>query len=328
VSGRKALIVGIDHYQNISPLYGCVNDAYMVKSMLDRNADASINFQSKLIVSISDEKPAPRRELRQNIVDLFSGSNDIALLYFSGHGHIDATGGFICPSDCATGDDGIAVSEIMTLANKSSARNKIIILDSCNSGIAGTNPNSPMSELSEGVTILTASTADQYATEQNGSGVFTSLLVDALGGAAANLVGEVTPGSVYAHIDQSLGSWAQRPVFKTNVTSFVSLRTVQPPLELADLRKITTFFPEPGYEFALDPAYEPMRTEGAELQADYIAPDPEKNAVFAILQKYNRVNLVVPINAPHMWHAAVESKSCKLTALGEHYRSLVAKDLI
>jgi len=41
--------------------------------------------------------------------------------------------------------------------------------------------------------------------------------VDALGGAAANLVGDVTPGSVYAHIDQSLGPWAQRPVFKTNV---------------------------------------------------------------------------------------------------------------
>ena len=37
--------------------------------------------------------------------------------------------------------------------------------------------------------------------ESGGSGVFTSLLVDALNGAAANLVGDVTPGSVYAHID-------------------------------------------------------------------------------------------------------------------------------
>jgi len=35
--------------------------------------------------------------------------------------------------------------------------------------------------------------------------VFTGLLVDALSGGAANLVGDVTPGSVYAHIDQSLG---------------------------------------------------------------------------------------------------------------------------
>ena len=43
----------------------------------------------------------------------------------------------------------------------------------------------------------------------------------------------------------------------------------------------------------------------------------------AVLQKYNRVNLVVPVDAPHMWHAAIESKAYKLTVLGEHYRSLI-----
>ena len=55
--------------------------------------------------------------------------------------------------------------------------------------------------------------------------------------------------------------------------------------------------------------------------------DPDKNAVFAILQKYNRVNLLMPIGAPHMWNAAMDSKTVKLTALGEHYRRLVAKGL-
>ncbi len=55
------------------------------------------------------------------------------------------------------------------------------------------------------------------------------------------------------------------------------------------------------------------------------APDPVNTAKFAILQKYNRVNLVVPSGAPHMWHAAMGNKSCKLTALGEHYRSLREK---
>ncbi|MEI9999064.1 MAG: hypothetical protein WDO13_07790 [Verrucomicrobiota bacterium] len=92
--------------------------------------------------------------------------------------------------------------------------------------------------LSEGLTILTASTAQQYASEQNGSGVFTTLFVDALNGSAGNLVGDVTPGSVYAHIDQSLGPWKQRPVFKTNVKTFVSLRKVKPPIVLADLLRL------------------------------------------------------------------------------------------
>jgi hypothetical protein len=88
----------------------------------------------------------------------------------------------------------------------------------CDSGALGdSHTNKQISEIAEGMTLLTASTKGQYAAEQNGGGLFTDLLLDALGGAAANLVGEVTPGSVYAHIDQSLGSWSQRPVFKTNV---------------------------------------------------------------------------------------------------------------
>ena len=56
--------------------------------------------------------------------------------------------------------------------------------------------------------------------------------------------------------------------------------------------------------------------------------DPENTRKFTILQKYNRVNLVVPVNALHMWHAAMTSKSCRLTALGEHYRRLVERKLI
>jgi len=146
---------------------------------------------------------------------------------------------------------------VLTLANKSAARNKVIVLDSCHSGIAGTPAGQQAAELTEGMTILTASTKDQYASEKNGSGVFTTLFVDAMNGAAGNLVGDVTPGSVYAHIDQSLGSWAERPVFKTNVKNFVSLRTVQPPIALADLLLLTEFFPAPGSQFPLDPSFEP-----------------------------------------------------------------------
>ncbi|MDP1736007.1 MAG: caspase family protein [Caulobacter sp.] len=316
---RKALVVGIDHYEYIDPLAGCVNDAHAVKAMLDRHADGSVNFGAHLVVGSGPHDLIERSELKERVRELFADDSEVALLYFAGHGYIEATGGYLCASDCKSGDDGLALTDVMTFANESKARNKIIILDSCYSGALGDNPiNKSVSEISEGVTILTASTKGQYAAEVDGGGVFTGLLIDALGGAAANLVGEVTPGGVYAHIDQSLGTWSQRPVFKTNVKSFVSLRQVQPPLELADLRRISELFPYPGFEFQLDPAYEPTDS----------AADPDKNAVFAILQKYNRVNLLVPLSAPHMWHAAVESKSVKLTALGEHYRRLSAKGLI
>lgn len=319
---RKALIVGVNYYEHGSGLYGCVDDAHAVKAILERHGDGSINFGSpKLFTGTGPTDAVSRGDLKDAIEELFKGDSDVALFFFAGHGHIESTGGYILASDAKRGDDGVSLAEVLTLANKSAAKNKIIILDSCHSGIAGTQPQAgDQAILSEGMTILTASTAEQYATEKNGRGVFTSLLVDALSGAACNLVGDISPGSVYAHIDQSLGPWDQRPVFKTNVKNFVSLRKVPPPIGLSELQRITEFFPAPGHEYPLDPSYEP---EDAGRTDDMPRANPDNTRKFAILQKYRSVNLVVPVGAPHMWHAAMQSKSCKLTVLGEHYRRLV-----
>jgi len=327
---RKALVIGIDHYTSVPSLHGCVNDSFAVKSMLDRHADGSVNFGVKHLTATGPSETVDRDKLRQAVESLFADDGEVALFYFAGHGHIEATGGYLCSSDVTSGNDGLSLADIMVFANQSRIQNRVIILDSCHSGVAGGSALSRnVAEISDGVTILTASTAEQYSVEVNGAGVFTSLFVDALGGAAANLVGEVTPGSVYAHVDQSLGPWAQRPVFKTNVKRFVSLRKVQPALALTELRRISDLFPSAGFEFQLDPTYEPERHESWSTDSKGIpAPDPDHTSVFAILQKYNRVGLVSPEGAPHMWHAAMESKTVRLTALGEHYRMLADKGLI
>lgn len=325
---RKALIVGIDHYDQIGSLSGAVNDAHTVKTVLERHADGTLNFaQPKLMTATGPDSAVTRTQLREAVEELFRDNAEISLLYFAGHGYIDGAGGFICASDCTVGHDGLSLLDVMTFANNSPAKNKVIILDSCHSGVAGGNPvAAQIAEIKEGVTILTASTAEQYAMEAGGSGVFTSLLVDALSGAAANLVGEVTPGSVYAHIDQSLGNWAQRPVFKTNVKKFVSLRETKAPIELAQLQKLTVLFDEPTTQLPLDPGYEPLRS--GEEDDSVPPPDPAKNADFAVLQALVKVNLVRPVGAPHMWHAAMESKACELTVLGQHYWRLAKQNLI
>lgn len=319
---RKALVVGIDYYTSVSPLHGCVNDAHSVKTVIERHADGAVNFSVKLLTGTGPAHTVSRVELKDAVKELFSGDAETALFYFAGHGFIEVTGGYLITSECKSGDDGLSLNDVLVLANGSAARNKVIVLDSCHSGIAGASANhrAYSAELAEGITILTASTAEQYATEKNGSGVFTSLFVDALSGAGANLVGDVTPGSVYAHIDQSLGPWEQRPVFKTNVKSFVSLRRVQPPIALSDLQRLSELFPQPGFEFQLDPTYEP---EMKGRDPGMPPPDPGHTKTFAVLQKYNRLNLLVPVDVPHMWNAAMESKACRLTALGEHYRRLV-----
>lgn len=323
---RIALIVGVNYYEHGDGLFGCVDDAHAVKAVLERHDGGSVNFDCMLLTGTGPTDRVSRGDLKDSIEKLFRTEADLALFYFAGHGHIEASGGYLLATDSRRGDEGVSLSEILVLANASPAKNKVIVLDSCHSGIAGTAPTGgELANLADGLTVLTASTAEQYATEENGRGVFTTLFVDALHGGAANLTGDITPGSVYAHIDQSLGAWEQRPVFKTNVKQFVSLREVSPPIPLSDLRRITEFFPSAGFEFPLDPTYEPEmkgRDEGMP------APDPENTRTFAILQRYNRLNLLVPVDAAHMWNAAMKSKSCRLTALGEHYRRLVEKNRI
>lgn len=323
---RKALIVGIDYYEQISPLYGCVNDSFQVKNVLEQHSDGSRNFGVRHLMGTSTTSVVTRRELKDQAVELFRDKSEIALFYFAGHGHVESTGGFLITSDCKDGDDGFRLEELLKIANDSPASNKIIVLDSCHSGVAG-NPKSVGDNawLSEGMTILTASSEEQYAMEENGSGVFTTLFVDALQGGAANLVGDITPGSVYAHIDQSLGPWEQRPIFKTNVTMFTSLRKVQPPIALADLKRITELFSDPGEVFRLDPTFEPERPDSIK---EHVEPIKENTEKFAVLQKFNRVNLLIPVDASHMWHAAMNSTGCRLTVLGTHYWNLVHKGQI
>lgn len=317
---RKAVVVGIDYYKHASPLYGCVSDARSVERVLLKHGNGDPNFEIVPLLGTSPKRSVSRRAFRDAIEELFGGNSaETALLYFAGHGHLEATGGYLLTSD-SEGYEGVPLSEIVTLAQKSGAENKIIVLDSCNSGIAGARPSEPnSSELTTGMTILAAATAYQYADEEvDGGGVFTALFVDALEGAAANLVGEITPGSAYAHIDQSLGSWDQRPVFKTNVQAFASLREVDPPIERKDLRQLGKLFPNPDFDFPLDPSFEPAGGK----------PKIKNTSRFALLQKFNRVHLVVPVEAPHMFYAAMWSKACRLTALGQHYWRLVEKGRI
>jgi hypothetical protein len=102
---------------------------------------------------------------------------------------------------------------------------------------------------------------------------------------------------------------------------------VQPPLDPSELRAIAALFPAAGFEFPLDPSFEPEMKGRSEGMAP---PNPDNVRTFLVLQKFNRVNLVVPVGTskPNMWNAAMETKACKLTVLGEHYRRLAEKNRI
>lgn len=321
---RKALVVGINKYPG-SPLSGCINDAEDVERILKRNGDGTVNFSVKKVLDVNT-----KGELRGLIEDCFSGDADIALFYFSGHGYIDAVGGNIVTPDYSKHDMGVSMHDILSIVNTSKCKSKIVILDCCHSGFLGTISTAGQTAaiISEGVTLLTASKSDEPAMEIAGHGVFTSLLLSALSGGAADVTGYITPGGIYAYIDKALGPWEQRPVFKTNVTRFTPLRKVVPQVNEEILRRMITYFDKPDDELNLDPSYEPTNTPAVEH--DVIEPHAIKEHVmiFSDLQKLEGVGLVVPCDEEHMYFAAMKSKACKLTPAGQHYWRLVKENII
>ncbi len=305
---RRALVVGIDDYSS-APLSGCVHDAQTMAALLARNDDGTPNFDVRLLTAPGET--ITRASLRRCIEELFQDDADVALLYFSGHGTESNLGGYLVTPDASRYDEGVAMTEVLTWSNSSHAREVVVLLDCCHSGALGSIPaiENTNANIREGVSVLTASRANQVALESAGAGVFTALVQAALEGGAADVVGTVTVAGVYAYVDESLGSWEQRPLFKAHLSTLVALRSTPPAVELEILRQLPDWFPEPAHELALDPSFEPE----AEPQ------DEDHQRLFKCLQRCRAAKLVEPVGEEHMYFAAMNSGACRLTALGRHY---------
>ena len=315
---KKALLVGLNAYPECR-LNWCDNDAIAMNSLIESNGDGAPNFDAKLITDTCSKEC-----LKENIQALFNDEADVALLYFSGHG-ANKDGGYLVTTDFDASCYGVKMIDILNWANASKCRNKVIILDCCFSGQMGESLlENNNSVLGEGVTIMAASRSWQSSVEDADikHGVFTDLLIQGLKGGAADISGNITPASLYSFVDQSLGAWQQRPVFKTNISQFLPIRTINAKVPKATLRKISQYFVNQSDEYKLDPSYE--FTNDPNIEHDIVKPyaNQEKVAIFKELQLFESVGLVEPVDTEHMYFAAMESKACKLTALGLHYWKL------
>ena len=305
---KLALLVGIDDYPT-SPLAGCVNDATRVYDLLRRHHDDSPNFECKRLVAPGEQ--VTRATLKQAVEDLFKRQAEVALFFFAGHGTANNLGGYLVTQDAKKYDEGLSMTDVLTMANNSPARERIIILDCCHSGAMGQLPavNNDAAMLKEGVSILSACRESEFSVEKDGGGLFTSLVCDALVGGAADVCGKVTIASLYAYADEALGGWDQRPLFKAHVSKLVPLRNCNTAVDLKVLRLLPKYFKSPTDEYTLDPSYEPT----AEPHHS------EHEEIFGHLQRLRAARLVTPVGEEHLYYAAMNSKSCRLTALGIHY---------
>jgi hypothetical protein len=309
---KPALVVGIDAYPNAS-LSGCVNDAVKIQTRLSTHANGSPNFSCKSL--LSSEQQITRPLLRENLEQLFTLDGEVALLFFAGHGYLSGLGGYLVTQDMRRYDEGISMTDVLALAGSSPCREVVIILDCCHSGALGKVPQLPRDQalLREGLSLLCASRTDEFAVEFEGSGLFTSLVCEALDGAAASLTGEVTVASVYSFVDRNMGPWQQRPLFKANLSRLAVLRTCEPQVGVSALRQLPHYFNHPEDQVSIDISSTPQSTEVGEQLA--------KQAHF---QSYRNAGLLkTPAHGP-----LGPDRPVLLTTLGRYFWKIAKKQLI
>lgn len=136
---KKALVIGVSHYNNLQPLDLCKNDAEELLRVLSEQR-YEIPENRRLIGEVPYE--TMRKAINGFFSDSSNGREDTLIFYFSGHGLPDGHGKhYLAPSDIDPNDPfdkGLDFENLEYLINKKCNSDRIIaILDCCFSGAAG-----------------------------------------------------------------------------------------------------------------------------------------------------------------------------------------------
>lgn len=218
--GRYALLVGVSNYTvDLKPLPSAVKDVEALRQVLV-NPEIGGFAELDVAVLVDAEKGA----IESAIYDLFANrkTDDLLLLYFSGHGVTDSRNDFYF-TGAKTRKDALpptAVSSnyVHSLMNQSRPKRQVVILDCCHSGAF---PKGMMAKDlgmvnllpklgGEGRAILTASDSTQYAFEQEGFelSLYTHFLVEGLrtGAADRDDDGDVSVDELYEYVRDKVKS--------------------------------------------------------------------------------------------------------------------------
>lgn len=314
---KRALLVGLDEYTGFSPLGGCVNDVHALEPLLARNDDGSVNFNCQVRTSPFD---ISRDGLLGDVERLLGPGADVALLYFAGHGAAAGSDVVLCTHDGTSTTPGVGLSQVLGSVRESPVREVIVVLDCCFSGAAGGVPQlgADLTVLRDGVTILAASRGDQTSAEASGRASSRPICAGPSKVAPpTSWAGSPLPVCTHTSTSRSvLGTSAQcsAPAW----TGFTNFAAVHPPLRSSTSngsrscsRRLTT---RCSSTFRTSPEAEPSH--------------PEHEETFGVLQACRAAKLVEPVDADHMYFAAMQSKACRLTPLGRHYRAMAEQGLL
>jgi hypothetical protein len=326
---RRALLVGIDHYEMMEDLNWCVDDVFALRHVLEVHENREPNFSCRTLLgtgpSVNPQLPEQRvnlNRLRSELEELFD-FDGMVLFYFSGHGYQTENSVYLVTQDGNPKLPGLSLKTLLKMANESRAQEVLLIIDSCFSGALGEPGTAEVQEmenfyLRSGVTLLAASQANQKAREMDGSGMFTHLVIAALKGGASDIRGHISAASIYGYVEQALGPWDQRPIYKSNARQLSPIRYVAPDIKDEDLRYLPSLFPTQDHHYSLDPTYEVTRSES----------NPEHIAIFSLFKRYQIARLLRPSVDQDLYFAALASRPVELTPLGQFYWQLAKSDLL
>jgi hypothetical protein len=330
---KKALLVGIDAYKNLHELTGCVADAEALHPLLKRHADGKTNYEPAMLLGQSgrSRRRITRPVLRNALRKLFADPGEV-LFYFSGHGAVTETGGYLATYEAERDDWGIPMQEVVEWAKESRASQILLILDCCHSGEIGDAPllnsshtQNPLAVLRQNMTIIAASRNYQSAVEVNGHGLFTSAVLEALGGGAADHMGWVSAPAVYSYVERRFNGWQQRPVYKTHATELMVVRECEPLIERLKLWELVRYFRRPEHQYRLDTDYEP--------EDEFGKPKARRNerkiAIGRLFKRYRDAGLLKATAAEEdFFWAAHRGHTVELTPRGREYWWLVKEGRI
>jgi len=138
----KVLLIGINQYQRVSPLRGCLNDIVNLRSTL-KDLYGLANEQIRMIADDRATKAAVVERLRWLVADARPG--DIRILHFAGHGAQlrdrgvqdeleDGLDEVLCPYDMNWDDGFISDDDLDEILRVPKGALLEVVLDCCHSG--------------------------------------------------------------------------------------------------------------------------------------------------------------------------------------------------
>lgn len=279
VPKRMALIVGVNEYKDLSlgNLKTAKNDALGLTKILF--SYGSYQKIEALVAEGSKEFTPNRLNILSHFDSLLeeTGSEDLFIFYFSGHGIIDYNDKvYLLPEDADPSrpfETGISVESLIAKTREKNLKRVVFLIDACRNpqdgrGEEGKNFLQSVSfKDTEVISIFYSSKlgSPSFEDQKSGYGIFTKYLIYGLEGRAdANFNGEVSYSELTTYVIFSLKDWSkenqksQRPYTKeyTEKSEDVILTyAINPKTSLADAPLFNPYNPTYAFRSFLLPGW-------------------------------------------------------------------------